>query len=424
MGGISADPARVACVLSIARRNGHDLGMTAEGYRCWCCGQPVLREEPRGTYEICANCGWEDDPVQLQDPDYAGGANGLSIRQHRRQLFEDAAVKAYWRTGNQHGRPQIVVRIPDWDDVSLDEGATWFDSRIENGWYVDYRACPDGTRVIIWMKYWEYGDSEPGFPRVSAPNRASAKVPYPGASAEPLCQTDGCGALDRLARRVVTGFGRQDVAVERRASRPALVVVAGTATAGFGLFGAATGAGQTVTYVLTVVLLGVGVVRLDRTVRFSDLVAVGLTGWAVAHLAGGLIGLDGDRVLYNAGLAPHLRYDNVVHFIGFGVAGVAVWETLASRLMRPDPPPLAAGITVWLFGMGIGALNEVVEFAIALNVEESNVGGYLNTGRDLVANLLGAAVAGAVVARRVRSPATQAKTTRRGVSGADAAEQV
>jgi hypothetical protein len=55
--------------------------------------------------------------------------------------------------------------------------------------------------------------------------------------------------------------------------------------------------------------------------------------------------------------------------------------------------------------MGIGALNEVVEFAIALNVEASNVGGYLNTGRDLVANMLGAAVAALVVVRRVRSAA-------------------
>jgi uncharacterized membrane protein YjdF len=181
--------------------------------------------------------------------------------------------------------------------------------------------------------------------------------------------------------------------------------VAAIATVGFGVFGAVTGAGQTATYVFTVVLLGVTVVRLDRRVRFSDLVAVGLTSWAVAHLAGGLIGLDGDRVLYNAVLVPHLRYDNVVHFFGFGVAGIATWEALAPGLMRQGPPPLAAGITVWLFGMGIGALNEVVEFAIALNVEESNVGGYLNTGRDLVANMLGAAVAGTIVARRGRSRA-------------------
>ncbi len=203
--------------------------------------------------------------------------------------------------------------------------------------------------------------------------------------------------------RVGVLAGRQDVVVKRRVSRPVLVGVAGAATAGFAVFGAATGAGQTATYVVTVMLLGALLLRLDRTVRFSDLVAVGVTAWALAHLAGGLIGLDGDRVLYNAVLAPHLRYDNVVHFFGFGVAGVAAWEALAPRLAAADTEPLAAGITVWLFGMGIGALNEVVEFAIALNVEDSNVGGFLNTGRDLVANMLGAAAAGIVVARRVRA---------------------
>ena len=40
--------------------------------------------------------------------------------------------------------------------------------------------------------------------------------------------------------------------------------------------------------------------------------------------------------------------------------------------------------------MGFGALNELVEFVATLIVPETNVGGYLNTGWDLVANLFGA----------------------------------
>jgi len=47
--------------------------------------------------------------------------------------------------------------------------------------------------------------------------------------------------------------------------------------------------------------------------------------------------------------------------------------------------------------MGLGALNEVVEFAATLLVPETNVGGYLNTGWDLVANAIGAATAALII---------------------------
>ena len=32
-------------------------------------------------YDICPFYGWEDDGVQLRDPDFDGGANQLSLRQ-------------------------------------------------------------------------------------------------------------------------------------------------------------------------------------------------------------------------------------------------------------------------------------------------------------------------------------------------------
>ncbi|GKW45859.1 CPCC family cysteine-rich protein [Planococcus sp. NCCP-2050] len=53
-------------------------------YTCPCCGYKTLNEEPPGTYEICGICYWEDDAVQFHDPDYEGGANGVSLRQAQR----------------------------------------------------------------------------------------------------------------------------------------------------------------------------------------------------------------------------------------------------------------------------------------------------------------------------------------------------
>ncbi len=59
---------------------------------CMCCEQMTLYG--RGEYEICPSCGWEDDPVQAADPDFAGGANILSL---------NAARKA-WAARN-HNKP-------------------------------------------------------------------------------------------------------------------------------------------------------------------------------------------------------------------------------------------------------------------------------------------------------------------------------
>ena len=51
---------------------------------CPCCRKH--RFEEIGKYEICPVCKWEDDPVQRKDPDFAGGANELSLNEYRRKF--------------------------------------------------------------------------------------------------------------------------------------------------------------------------------------------------------------------------------------------------------------------------------------------------------------------------------------------------
>lgn len=49
---------------------------------CPCCQQYELTEA--GEYEICPVCGWEDDPVQRKDVNFAGGANEMSLSEARK----------------------------------------------------------------------------------------------------------------------------------------------------------------------------------------------------------------------------------------------------------------------------------------------------------------------------------------------------
>jgi cold shock CspA family protein len=51
------------------------------GIRCPVCSA-AIDGEPRA-YEICGTCGWEDDPVQFDDPAYRGGANSESLNDAR-----------------------------------------------------------------------------------------------------------------------------------------------------------------------------------------------------------------------------------------------------------------------------------------------------------------------------------------------------
>ncbi len=57
-------------------------------YKCACCGEYTLTE-PSGFYEICKNCGWEEDEVQNDLIDFRGGANVISLREAR-EIYKKA----------------------------------------------------------------------------------------------------------------------------------------------------------------------------------------------------------------------------------------------------------------------------------------------------------------------------------------------
>ncbi len=52
-------------------------------YQCPCCGHYTLDDKPDNTFQVCPVCFCEDDGVQLNDPDYEGGANEMSLNKAR-----------------------------------------------------------------------------------------------------------------------------------------------------------------------------------------------------------------------------------------------------------------------------------------------------------------------------------------------------
>ena len=186
-----------------------------------------------------------------------------------------------------------------------------------------------------------------------------------------------------------------------------VAAVAGSITAGNSEF---------ILYIVIMLVLGSVVWFADRRVRFSRAVLWCLSLWGLVHMAGGLIAvpdswpINGEhRVLYSLWLIPDLlKYDQVVHAFGFGVTTLVCWEGLCAILTAQRnqvehsvPVPTLGMLTLCgAASMGFGALNEVIEFFLTLTLPETNIGGYINTGWDLVSNLVGVTAACLLIAWR------------------------
>lgn len=151
-------------------------------------------------------------------------------------------------------------------------------------------------------------------------------------------------------------------------------------------------------YFAVMALIAVGVAFLHVRVVLTFPILWALSVWGLAHMAGGNIHLDEEtKVLYNFWLIPGLlRYDHIVHAYGFGVATWVAWLSLRSQLAKPAPR-LGVLIICVCVGMGLGAINEVVEFIATLIIPDTNVGDYANTGWDLVANFTGSLIAAVTI---------------------------
>jgi len=167
------------------------------------------------------------------------------------------------------------------------------------------------------------------------------------------------------------------------------------------------GNAEFVAYALALVLEVGFVLLLHRRVGLTTPTLWCLAVWAILHMAGGTVSIPETSplldehatkpVLYGVRLHEWTpRYDQIVHAFGFFTATLAAWEAIVSFMHPNHRPGIGQALAAALIGMGLGAVNEVIEFTMTLVLPETGVGGYTNTGWDLVSNTVGSIAAGAV----------------------------
>ena len=125
-----------------------------------------------------------------------------------------------------------------------------------------------------------------------------------------------------------------------------------------------------------------------------------LSFWGLMHVLGGAVQIDGG-VLFGYHIYPFLdlggdfyilKYDQVVHMYLYGVVAMMAYHLLRNILAIKNHTKLIILMAI-MASVGVSALNEIMEFLIAVTVERNGVGGYENAMLDLIFNLSGAVIA-------------------------------
>lgn len=155
-----------------------------------------------------------------------------------------------------------------------------------------------------------------------------------------------------------------------------------------------------VIYVAVIIAIVGGVLLTTSYTRFPHWLLWLLSLWGLMHVLGGAVHIDGG-VLFGYRIYPFLdlggdfyilKYDQVVHMYLYGVVALMAHHLLRSTLAISGHATLVVLFSI-MASVGVSALNEIMEFLIAVTVERNGVGGYENAMLDLIFNLSGAVVA-------------------------------
>ena len=165
-----------------------------------------------------------------------------------------------------------------------------------------------------------------------------------------------------------------------------------------------SGNGEFVFYLVVMAILIAVIFVVHRRIQIPPALLWALSVWGLLHMAGGLLKIPTswtfeppNPVLYSWWIVPKLlKYDQLVHAYGFGVTTWLCfhgWRSILRQAGQRLQPSFGVLTLCVAAGMGFGALNEIIEFIAVLSLPNTNVGGYINTGWDLIANAIGGVIA-------------------------------
>ena len=150
-------------------------------------------------------------------------------------------------------------------------------------------------------------------------------------------------------------------------------------------------------YAIVIGLLYFLLIKADDYYHFPTYSIWLFSIWIATHFMGGAVHIKGTR-LYDLILIPMLgdpffilKYDQLIHAYTYVAISILVYFMLKKHFQKGHDKSLV--LFAILSAIGIGLLNEVIEFGMVIFADASDaVGGYYNTALDLVFNLIGAVI--------------------------------
>lgn len=135
--------------------------------------------------------------------------------------------------------------------------------------------------------------------------------------------------------------------------------------------------------------------------KLNSWILTGASIWGLMHMLGGSVYINGTRLydyillnLYSSSIEGFqiFKYDQLAHFYCYIIVTLIVF-CIIKPYLKDKINWFVISILLIFIGMGIGALNEIIEFIPVVIFKGTGVGGYYNTMLDIIFNTLGAVFA-------------------------------